>query len=874
MQRYDPHSIEPIWQHHWRERRLFEATEQGSKQSIVMMFPYPSGDLHVGHLKNYTLGDVLTRFKMQQGYSVMQPMGWDAFGLPAENAALKRNILPAEWTFDNISMSKDSLRLAGIEYDWNREVTTCTPDYYRWNQWLFLQMYKHGLAYREHGKVNWCPLGQTVLANEQVIDGRCWRHEDVRVEKRDLEQWYFRITSYADKLLQGLDDLPLWPDKVKAMQRNWIGRSEGAEIDFPVVEQEEVITIYTTRPDTLFGASFLVVAPEHPLVERITTPEKQVAVRDYIEASAGKSDIERLSDRSDKTGVFLGAHALHPATLQTIPIIVADYVLASYGTGAIMAVPAHDQRDFEFAERFGLEKPVVIQPQNGSLPNPLVTAFVEPGRIVNSGPLTGTPAVRAISTSLAWLEAQGLGRRSIRYRLRDWLISRQRYWGTPIPMIHCPECGIVPVPEQELPVLLPEVANVEDIRPKGQSPLAANDDFIHTTCPRCHGEAKRDPDTMDTFVDSSWYTLRYADPHNTSLPFRRELADYWLPVDRYIGGIEHAILHLLYSRFFTKFLFDIGMVGFGEPFESVFTLGMVLGWTDYGGVTAGDDHILLPESLQIKLNLPPELSKERLQTIGAEIRQADNGDYHFWKPAVLSKSLANGPMVGEFIREHGADVARIAILFAGPAEAENIWSEQGVVGASRFLNRVWDRINHDLESLLSRPKSFVPNDLSDPDKALFRSLHQTIQKVTDDIETMRFNTAIAALMAFLNALTSYRKRQPVSAVYAEAIRVYVQLLHPFAPHISEELWHWFEQESVLQAPWPQVDESALFEDMFEVVVQVNGRIRARITVPNEVSEAEIVKLATANPLVQQHLNNQAIARTVYVPGRLLNLVVR
>ncbi len=876
MERYNPHAIEPKWQRYWNEIGLMKATEEGEKYYVLEMFPYPSGDLHMGHLKNYTMGDALARYKKMQGYTVLHPMGWDAFGLPAENAALKFGLHPREWTYKNIERAKESLNLMGILYDWDREVTTCEPDYYKWNQWFFIKMFEKGLAYRAKAEVNWCPKCQTVLANEQVIDGRCWRHEDTLVEKKELEQWYFKITAYAERLLKDLDKLERWPEKVKAMQRAWIGRSEGAEIEFALEGHPgKTIRVFTTRPDTLFGATFMVLAPEHPLVQEITTPDRRAEVNAYVKAAKQKTEIERQAEDREKTGVFTGAFAKNPATGEKIPVFVADYVLMGYGTGAIMAVPAHDQRDFEFAKKYDLAIKPVIAPEEGALPEPLETAFEEPGVLIDSGPFTGLKSEEAKAKIAAWLEEKGLGKATVTYRLRDWLISRQRYWGTPIPMIHCERCGIVPVPEKDLPVKLPEIKDVDEIRPKGKSPLEAHPEFINTTCPKCGGPARRDPDTMDTFVDSSWYYLRYADPKNDRQPFARDKADFWMPVDQYIGGIEHAILHLLYSRFFTKVFYDWGMVKVDEPFEGLFTQGMVLGWTDFGPVQREGERVILPEPTRIRLELDKnELTLDELMKMGAELREAEDGTLHLWKPAVMSKSLGNGVMVGPFVREQGADIARITILFAAPPEKEMVWTEEGVSGAWRFLNRVWRRFEEDREALAGVETTFDKATLEGAEKALYQKLHQTIKKVTDDMEGFRFNTAIAALMELMNALYDYRKAAPVIPVYKAAMRDYVKLLAPFAPHLAEELWQRFGTGSVFLAGWPELDEAALKAEVVTVVVQVNGKVRARIEVPAEADAEAVKEQALQHPNVKKHLAGKTIVKEIYVPGKILNLVVR
>ncbi len=873
MERYDPHAIEPKWQRFWKEKGFMRAKEEGQKQYVLVMFPYPSGDLHMGHLKNYTMGDVLARFRRVQGYEVLHPMGWDAFGLPAENAALKFGVHPRDWTYENIRQAKESLELMGILYDWDREVTTCEPDYYRFNQWIFLKMWEKGLVYRAKGLVNWCPKCQTVLANEQVVEGRCWRHPDTPVEKRELEQWYLRITAYAERLLRDLEGLR-WPEKVKAMQRAWIGRSEGAEIHFPLEGREEKVTVFTTRPDTLFGATFLVLAPEHPLTLALASPERRAEVEAYVEASRRKTEIERQAEGREKTGVFLGAYALNPATGERIPIWTADYVLYGYGTGAIMGVPGHDQRDFEFASRFGLPIRKVIERPGDPLPEPLERAYEEPGIMVHSGPFDGTPSEEGKAKVVAWLEERGLGQRKVTYRLRDWLISRQRYWGTPIPMVHCPRCGVVPVPEEELPVLLPDLKEVEDIRPKGKSPLEAHPEFYETTCPKCGGPAKRDTDTMDTFFDSSWYYLRYTDPHNEILPFDPEKARFWMPVDQYIGGVEHAVLHLLYSRFFTKFLYDLGLVSVEEPFQGLFTQGMVLAWTDFGPVEVKGEKVYLPEPTRIMLEVPRnELTLEEIQKMGAELREKE-GRTHLFKPAVMSKSKGNGVMVGPFVREQGADIARITILFAAPPENEMVWTEEGVQGAWRFLNRVWRRVAEDREALLQVTEPLEAGNLKGADRALYAKLHETLKKVTDDLEALRFNTAIAALMEFLNALYEYRRENPVTPAYRRAILDYLRMLFPFAPHLAEELWHWFAPNSLFEAGWPELDEKALEKEVVEVAVQVNGRLRGTIQIPKdaplEVARAEALKVRN----VQAHLEGKEVVKEIYVPGKVLNLVVR
>lgn len=871
--KYNPHELEPKWQKYWEQIGLLKATEAGNgtkKAYILVMFPYPSGDLHMGHLKNYTMGDLLARFRTQQGYSVLHPFGWDAFGLPAENAALKFGVSPADWTFANIKQSTESLNLMGIRYDWSREVTTCTPEYYKWNQWIFLQMYEQGLAYRKKSYVNWDPVEQSVLANEQVIDGRGWR-SGALVEKRELEQWYLKITDYAERLLQDLDALPRWPEKVKAMQRAWIGKSQGAEFDFQVKGHDAKIRVFSTRPDTIFGATFMVLAPEHELVAQITTPEQKVTVEAYVAAARMKSEVERQMEDREKTGVWTGAYALNPANGKEIPVWIADYVLSGYGTGAIMAVPGQDERDWEFAEKFGLEIIRTVQPPEGFGGK----AYLDDGPAINSDFLNGLYMEDAKQRIITWMEEKGIGEGKVNYRLRDWLISRQRYWGTPFPMIHCDSCGIVPVPYEQLPVELPTLRNVDDIRPKGKSPLAAHPEFYECDCPQCGGRARRDTDTMDTFIDSSWYFLRYADAQNPDQPFDPEKANFWMPVDQYIGGVEHAILHLLYSRFFTKFLHDIGMVQAQEPFQGLFTQGMVQGWTDVGEVEISGQTLQFksPER-RAKLEIPETLTLEEAKKSGAELRAHEDGTTHFWKAATMSKSLGNGVMVGPFVKEQGADIARVTILFAAPPENEMIWTEEGVQGAWRYLNRVYRMVAENLVELKAQGEVFEPNALEGTHKSLYQKLHQTIKKVTEDIEALRFNTAIAALMELLNAMGDYRKEKGITPVYRHAVQCYLQMLAPFAPHLAEELWHEFHHSSVFSALWPSVDEAALVADSFELVVQVSGKVRGKATVSTQVSEEEIKRLARELPNIQQHIAGKEVVKEIYVPGKLLNIVVR
>jgi leucyl-tRNA synthetase len=803
---YVPQEIEPKWQKVWDERAVMKASDSSPKPKYydLVMYPYPSGDLTVGHARNYVMGDVLARMKRMQGFEVLHPFGWDAFGLPAENAAMKRgNIHPEAWTLANIEKGRAELKMLGILYDWDREVISCMPDYYRWTEWLFLLFYERGLAYRAMAPVNWCPVDKTVLANEQVINGRCWRHPDVEVEKRDLEQWFLKITDYADRLLDDLALLDKWPNKVRVMQTNWIGRSEGAEVDFPVVGIDyEVVRIYTTRPDTLFGATFMVLAPEHPLVERITTDAHRARVREYVEKARKASEIDRLSTEREKTGVATGGFAINPVNGEQIPIWVADYVLMTYGTGAIMAVPAHDERDFAFATTYGLPIREVIAPPGGPQ-GTLLGAYVGPGVMVNGGEFTGVDSATGFDKVIEWLEAKGKGRRAVKYRLRDWLISRQRYWGCPIPIVYCPTDGIVPVPAEDLPVLLP----------KEYKPLSENHSFFQTTCPKCGGEARRETDTMDTFIDSSWYFLRYASPSETSRPFDPELANHWMAVDQYTGGVEHAILHLLYSRFFTKVLHDAGMLEVSEPFMRLFNQGMV-------------------------------------KRFGQ----------------VMSKSAGNGVSPDELVAEQGADAGRIYEMFIGPPEEDVEWTDAGLNGVSRFLQRVW--------RLVLEPTTIVVEGSNADAGVLRRKVAQTVGKVTEHFDELRFNTAVAALMELANTMQDYLQRGGArDAEWDSVARTLVKLLNPLAPHIAEEMWEKLgERGMVADAPWPVFDAGAAAEPEVTLVVQVGGKLRDRLSVDAGLSEVVALEAAMSSDKVRAALNGRGPSKVVYVQDRLINLV--
>lgn len=823
-ERYLFNTIEQKWQRKWEEENIYRTVEdeQKPKYYVLEMFPYPSGNLHMGHVRNYSIGDVIARFKVMQGYNVIHPMGWDAFGLPAENAAIKRGIHPAKWTWDNIVKMKDQLKSMGISYDWEREVATCHPDYYKWTQWLFLEFYKKGLVYKKKAGVNWCPSCATVLANEQVVDGKCERCDSV-VDKKDLEQWFFKITEYADRLLEDLEKLPGWPDKVKTMQQNWIGKSVGAEVTFKT-EAGHDLTVFTTRPDTIYGVTYMVLAPEHPLVEELTKGNGEAdKVKEFVRKVRMMSNVDRMAADMEKEGVFTGSYAINPLNNERIPIFVANYVLMEYGTGIVMGVPAHDQRDFEFARKYNLDVRVVVQPEGEDLDGATMTqAYPAEGKMINSGPFNGLDSNEGIEKIIAYMEDKGIGKRQVNYRLRDWLISRQRYWGVPIPFIYCDKCGVVPVKEEDLPILLP--TDVE-FKPGGESPLKTSKTFLNTTCPECGGPAKRETDTMDTFVDSSWYFLRYCDPQNSEAPFTKAKVDYWMNVDQYIGGVEHAILHLMYARFFTKVLKDMGMVSCDEPFQNLLTQGMVL----------------------------KDGSK-------------------------MSKSKGNVVSPEEIIGKYGADTARMFILFAAPPERDLEWSDQGVEGCYRFLNRVWRLV----EGFYAKVKDLESNNqaLSKEDKELRRIIHSTIKKVTEDIEQrFNFNTAISAIMELVNGLYHYKdnvsENEQNLALVKFGLKNLVLLLAPFAPHISEELWaNLGGNQSVHLQNWPEYDPASLEMDEITLVVQVNGKLRDKISVPKGISREDLEAKVLAEPKISKHLAGKEVVKVIIVPEKLVNLVVK
>lgn len=827
QEKYAPHDIEAKWQKYWEENKTFkvEMDKDKPKSYVLEMFPYPSGNLHMGHVRNYSIGDVIARFRTMKGFNVLHPMGWDSFGMPAENAAIKHNIPPKKWTLENIANMTRQLKALGLSYDWDREVTTCKEDYYKWTQWFFELFYKRGLAVKKESAVNWCDTCNTVLANEQVIDGKCWRC-DHEVVKKDLSQWFFKITDYADELLKDLDLLPGWPERVKTMQHNWIGRSEGLEFSFEIPALNDTVAVYTTRPDTAYGVTFMALAAEHPLIKKICeNNQKADEINAFCERVRNQSEIERTSSESEKEGVFTGVYCINPFTGRKVEIWVTNYVLYDYGTGAVMGVPTGDQRDWMFADKYGIEKIVTICPVGKELKLEEMTCAYEEkeGMLVNSGEFTGMEMHKAMSAIMDKAEAEGFGKRRVNYRLRDWLISRQRYWGAPIPIIYCPHCGEVLVPEDQLPVRLPEDVS---FTAGAKSPLATSEEFVHCKCPKCGADATRETDTMDTFLCSSWYYLRYTDAHNDKMPFDKELNNYWGPVDQYIGGIEHAILHLLYSRFFVKVLRDAGLVDYDEPFSNLLTQGMVI----------------------------------------------KDG-------AKMSKSLGNVVSPEEILSKYGADTARLFILFAAPPERELEWSDQGVEGSFRFLNRIW-RIVQAFEPVLAQKVTeYDHSNLSEADKDLRRVLHSSIKKVTNDIETrFNFNTAISTMMELVNALYAYKEaaKEPNAGLIYEAISDLIKMMSPFVPHITEELWRGAidANSSVHEQSWPECDEEALKVDNVEIVLQVNGKVRGRLTVPAEATKEELEKIAMADANVQAHIGDATVRKVICVPGRLVNIVAK
>lgn len=829
--RYDYKAIEAKWQRFWEDEKSFHVNERSSRPKFfcLVMFPYPSGRIHMGHVRNYAIGDVIARYKRMRGFNVLHPMGWDAFGLPAENAAIKHGVHPAQWTYDNIAFMKSQLKKMGLSYDWSREITTCDPDYYGLEQKIFLKMFEKELVYKRRSLVNWCSSCETVLANEQVVEGKCWRCESEVIQK-ELEQWFFKITAYAEELLGDLEKLKEgWPDRVLTMQRNWIGKSVGAEVHFPVFGKEEVLKIFTTRPDTLYGVTFMSLAPEHPLVPALvkgTSQEKEVLQFRNRIASEPRQD--RIAENHEKEGIFTGAYCIHPLTGEHLPIYVANFVLMEYGTGAVMAVPAHDQRDFEFAKKYGIPVKVVIQPGDQALdPKEMPKAYVEDGVQVNSASFSGMNNREALEAIVSHLEEKRLGKRSVQYKLRDWGISRQRYWGGPIPIVYCSSCGTVPVSQKDLPVLLPRDVKFTG---EGPSPLAEHESFVCTPCPKCSKSARRETDTMDTFVESSWYFARYACP-TSSEPLEQAKVDYWLPVDQYIGGIEHAVLHLLYARFFSKVLRDLGFIHTNEPFTRLLTQGMVI----------------------------------------------KDG-------AKMSKSKGNIVDPDDLIDLYGADTARLFSLFAAPPEKDLDWSDEGVEGAFRFLKRVWTKTMDSREEGSNFAQRALPkmDVMNESQEKLYRKMNQTIKKVTQDIEdSYHFNTAISAIMELVNEVYLFDaedKKEPLSkpskAILYEALKVVVVLLSPFCPHVCEELWESLKMKGTVgESVWPSWNEGALREDWIEIAVQINGKVRARLNVSVSIQQDELEKKVLEDEKIVKYIGSLPIRRIVYVPKKLVNLIV-
>ncbi len=820
---YNFNEIEQKWQNIWEKTKLYETSKEALKKFyLLVMFAYPSGDIHMGHFRNYSVADVIARVKLMEGHDLLFPFGWDAFGLPAEGAAIKAGISPKEWTLNNINTSRNTLKKLGIAFDWNKEVTTCLPDYYKWTQWMFIQFMKAGLAYRKKAPANWCGTCNTVLANEQVSDGKCWRCHN-EVDKKEMEQWFLRITDYSQELLDGLDTLPDWPENIKTMQKNWIGRSDGAEIEFPIENSDRKLSVFTTRPDTVCGVTFVAMAPEHEFADELTKgTENEAAAAEYIKQSRLKKDIDRMSTSTEKDGVFTGRFAINPFTGEKVQIWIGDYVLASYGTGVVMGVPAHDERDFQFAKKYNIPIKVVIQPENEKLdPSSMREAYTEEGIMINSGDFDGLKSTEGITKVAQAAEAKKFGRKTINYRLRDWLISRQRYWGAPIPVIHCEKCGAVPVSERDLPVRLPE-GNI-DLIPKGRSPLADNEEFMKAKCPLCGGEAKRDPDTMDTFMCSSWYFLRYTDPHNKDMAFDKEKCAKWMPADLYIGGAEHACMHLIYFRFFQKFLKNRGFVQNSEPAVKLFNHGMVL-----------DD-----------------------------------------KGEIMSKSKGNVVSPVHLIKEHGVDTTRLAMFFACPSDKEVLWSDSYITGVKRFVQKFWQLyMNESPEIFKNRNKKFEfmeVQNMGKEEQQLYIAVQKLISRVKDDLERFQYNTAISALMEFTTLVSDYKGNKEV---LAHALTQAVKLIAPLAPHMAEELWSYMGyQESIFKASWPTVNKNAFLLDTVTIVVQINGKVRERVELTQDVTEEEMKEMILGMENLKKAIGDKPIKKMITVPNKLVNIVI-
>ena len=868
MREYNFKEVEEKWQKKWNSENLFKTNdkEEGKENYYVLeMLPYPSGNLHVGHARNYTIGDVIARYKKMKGYNVLHPMGWDSFGLPAENAAIQHGAHPATWTKSNIENMRRQLKLMGLSYDWDREVATYTPEYYRWNQWIFKRMYEKGLVYKKKSTVNWCPDCQTVLANEQVEDGYCWRHSKTKVIQKDLEQWFFRITNYADELLTGHEELREgWPEKVLAMQKNWIGKSFGTEIVFTVAETGEKLPMFTTRIDTIHGVTYCVVAPEHPIIEEII--KVNPSIKEAIHNMRNMDMIERTAEGKEKNGVFTGWHVINPVTGDKVQLWAADYVLMNYGTGAVMAVPAHDDRDFAFAKKYNLPRKVVINGYNKETKEEIIinademtAAMTEEGVMTNSGEFNGMNSKEALEKIADFVTVKGVGEKTVKYRLKDWGISRQRYWGTPIPALYCEKCGMVMEKDENLPVMLPE-----DVEFTGNgNPIETSEKYKHAVCPICGGPARRETDTMDTFVDSSWYFLRYCDPKNLDLPFGKAV-DLWTPVDQYIGGVEHAVMHLLYARFFTKVLRDLGLLKANEPFKRLLTQGMVLGPSYY---SEKENRFLFAHEVR---------------TAGDKAYSLETGEELVIKVEKMSKSKNNGVDPEVMIKKYGADTTRLFIMFTAPPEKELEWNENGLAGASRFLNRVWRVVLENMDMIKDEPIDY--SKLSKEDKALVRKLHQTIKRVTEAIEdNYHFNTSIAGNMELINDVYDFRSNvlgtdkesSESQKVFGEVLRNIVIMLSPFVPHFCDELWEAMGEKGFLfNAPWPEYDEKLTVADEVTMAIQVNGKVRGSISVERTASKEDIEKMALAVENVQKHTEGKTVAKVIVVPGKIVNIVVK
>ena len=869
MREYNFKEVEQKWQEKWNSNTLFKTNDkvEGKENYYVLeMLPYPSGNLHVGHARNYTIGDVIARYKKMKGYNVLHPMGWDSFGLPAENAAIQHGAHPATWTKSNIENMRRQLKLMGLSYDWDREVATYTPEYYRWNQWIFKRMYDKGLVYKKKSTVNWCPDCQTVLANEQVEDGYCWRHSKTKVIQKDLEQWFFRITNYADELLTGHEELREgWPEKVLAMQKNWIGKSFGTEIVFTVAETGEKLPMFTTRIDTIHGVTYCVVAPEHPIIEEII--KVNPSIKEAIHNMRNMDMIERTAEGKEKNGVFTGWHVINPVTGDKVQLWAADYVLMNYGTGAVMAVPAHDDRDFAFAKKYNLPRKVVINGYNKETKEEIIinademtAAMTEEGVMTNSGEFNGMNSKEALEKIADYVTAKGVGEKTVKYRLKDWGISRQRYWGTPIPALYCEKCGMVMEKDENLPVMLPE-----DVEFTGNgNPIETSEKYKHAVCPICGGPARRETDTMDTFVDSSWYFLRYCDPKNIELPFGSEAVNAWTPVNQYIGGVEHAVMHLLYARFFTKVLRDLGLLKANEPFKRLLTQGMVLGPSYY---SEKENRFLFAHEVR---------------TAGDKAYSIETGEELVIKVEKMSKSKNNGVDPEVMIKKYGADTTRLFIMFTAPPEKELEWNENGLAGAARFLNRVWRVVLENVEMIKDEKIDY--SKLSKEDKALVRKLHQTIKRVTEAIEdNYHFNTSIAGNMELINDVYDFRNNvlgtekesTESQKVFGEVLRNIVIMLSPFVPHFCDELWEAMGEEGFLfNASWPEYDEKLTVADEITMAIQVNGKVRGSISVERTASKEDIEKMALAVENVQKHTEGKTVAKVIVVPGKIVNIVVK